>query len=620
MKRPLLSSRSAAILGIAATYFFFLLFAEFAFLELASAVAPTPGLMRLVMAGLGAGGIAGAAGAAKIFSRLKPGSLLAWAFRGCAASGLIAIIAPNLSVIVVAGVLSGVSLGTATVTLAAMLRGAIGDSRLGLCLGAGTGLAYALCNLPWIFHAPPAGQAILAAVVAGAASLLSPFFETSVNASTAPRAGEWREVMRWIAILLALVWLDSAAFYIVQHTPALRATTWSQTRTLFANAGIHLLAALLAGVWLDRGRRALVAGVALAALAIAGLSLNGTLPFPLAANWFYTAGVSLYSVALVEFPARSGRPWIAALVFAVAGWGGSAFGIGMAQDLGQIPVGFIAAAALTVALALPWRTHFAARAAVVLVAMIGMVRADDVALGREVYITEGCIHCHSQYIRPRVPAEVVNWGPATSLHGALDAAPPLFGTRRQGPDLSHVGNRRSIEWNRLHLIAPQAISPGSRMPSYAYLFARGETRGDALVAYLASLGVETIAQRQQQVMAWKPDARTVVASGRAARLFARSCAQCHGQTGRGDGRLAAQLSVPPPDWSRMPWRHVGAGDDLETALSRIIKFGVPGLPMAGHEYLPDEEIVGLARHVQSLHKKSGAVHPPPSSHEDSDRR
>ncbi len=58
----------------------------------------------------------------------------------------------------------------------------------------------------------------------------------------------------------------------------------------------------------------------------------------------------------------------------------------------------------------------------------------------------------------------------------------------------------------------------------------------------------------------------------------------------------------------MPWRRVLPGEKVETVLSRIIKFGLPGLPMAGHEYLPDAEIVGLARHVETLNKAGGS-HP-----------
>lgn len=234
-------------------------------------------------------------------------------------------------------------------------------------------------------------------------------------------------------------------------------------------------------------------------------------------------------------------------------------------------------------------------------------RADDadpfVARGREVYIREGCIHCHSQYVRPHVAADVERWGPASDLGQLLAERPPLPGNRRQGPDLARVGNRRSAEWNRLHLAAPRAVSPGSRMPGYAHLFdGTDASDGEALVAYLASLGADTIPARLTAIAAWRPAADAVADPVRARRLFHQLCTPCHGEAGRGDGPLAARLSVRPPDWPAQGWRHVAAAADVELALARIVKFGLPGSPMAGHEYLPDADVLGLARVVRSWQK------------------
>lgn len=111
---------------------------------------------------------------------------------------------------------------------------------------------------------------------------------------------------------------------------------------------------------------------------------------------------------------------------------------------------------------------------------------DPVSLGREVYVSEGCIHCHSQYVRP-VGQDRALWGTPTSVEAALDQAPVLIGNRRQGPDLANVGLRRDSSWNRLNLIEPSAIVPGSRMPSYRHLFEGEGLRGEALLAYLNSL-------------------------------------------------------------------------------------------------------------------------------------
>jgi cytochrome c oxidase cbb3-type subunit 2 len=111
---------------------------------------------------------------------------------------------------------------------------------------------------------------------------------------------------------------------------------------------------------------------------------------------------------------------------------------------------------------------------------------DPVVLGRQVYVSEGCIHCHSQYVRPVGPDQEL-WGFATSVEEALGQSPVLIGNRRQGPDLANVGLRRDATWNRVHLIDPPSVSPGSRMPSYRHLFTGDTVRGEALLSYLSQL-------------------------------------------------------------------------------------------------------------------------------------
>jgi cytochrome c oxidase cbb3-type subunit 2 len=520
----------------------------------------------------------------------------------------------------------GLALGWTTVTLASTLRAALGLRRLGLACGVGTGVAYALCNVPAVFTASAAAQswvAIAAALVGAAAALRLELHAAPADDQRPVRARG--AAAAWIVVLLALVWLDSAAFYIIQHTAAFKAVTWAGAWRLGGNAFAHLAAAVAAGFALDRGRAALVLAFAAVGLVGACLALSlATAPATAFAPVLYTAGVSLYSTALVWFPARSARPGLAAAVYALAGWGGSALGIGMAQDLARVPGWFLVLAAATIASALLGRRRaFAMAGALGLAAAFTTPAADaqdaatQLQLGREVYIAEGCIHCHSQYVRPHVAADVARWGPAAPLTAALAVTPPLFGNRRQGPDLADVGNRRTPEWQRLHLKHPRALVPGSRMPDYAYLFAGDGARGEALVAYLSSLGRDTLASRLAQIAAWRPQisaghpAASPDARGRGARLFTAWCAACHGPAGRGDGPLAPQLSVRPPDWATEPWRRVPADTppaDVDATLARIIKFGLPGSPMAGHEYFADADAVALARVVRSLH-----VSPPPSA-------
>ena len=128
-----------------------------------------------------------------------------------------------------------------------------------------------------------------------------------------------------------------------------------------------------------------------------------------------------------------------------------------------------------------------------------------------------------------------------------------------------------------------------------------------MVAYLTSLGADTQAERQAQIARWTPSADRVPPPAEMRERFVRLCAPCHGADGRGDGPVAAKLSLPPADWTQATWRYVPVGESRDLVLSRIIKFGLIGRPMAGHEYLPDGDIVGLARLVRTMHKEGDAA-------------
>ncbi len=110
----------------------------------------------------------------------------------------------------------------------------------------------------------------------------------------------------------------------------------------------------------------------------------------------------------------------------------------------------------------------------------------NIERGRAVYISEGCIHCHSQYSRPE-SKDIHLYGPQSALP-SQNRGPVLVGNRRQGPDLSTIGLRRVRDWNRRHLIDPAKLTPGSRMPRYKHLFDRKSYgKGEALLDYLESL-------------------------------------------------------------------------------------------------------------------------------------
>ncbi|NDV43185.1 cytochrome-c oxidase, cbb3-type subunit I [Flagellimonas sediminis] len=88
--------------------------------------------------------------------------------------------------------------------------------------------------------------------------------------------------------------------------------------------------------------------------------------------------------------------------------------------------------------------------------------------GRDLYIREGCVGCHSQMIRP-FRSEVERYGEYAKAGEFVYDHPFLWGSKRTGPDLLRVGGKYSDNWHLNHMYDPQSTSAGSIMPSYKWL-------------------------------------------------------------------------------------------------------------------------------------------------------
>ncbi len=88
--------------------------------------------------------------------------------------------------------------------------------------------------------------------------------------------------------------------------------------------------------------------------------------------------------------------------------------------------------------------------------------------GRDIYIREGCVGCHSQMIRP-LHAETLRYGDYSRAGESVWNHPFLFGSKRTGPDLARVGRRYSDEWHQAHLVNPRDVVPESNMPGFPWL-------------------------------------------------------------------------------------------------------------------------------------------------------
>ncbi|TBX67541.1 cytochrome-c oxidase, cbb3-type subunit I [Flavobacterium silvisoli] len=111
--------------------------------------------------------------------------------------------------------------------------------------------------------------------------------------------------------------------------------------------------------------------------------------------------------------------------------------------------------------------------------------------GRDLYIREGCVGCHSQMIRP-FRSEVVRYGDYSKSGEYVYDHPFLWGSKRTGPDLHREGGKYNDNWHFNHMWNPQSISPGSIMPAYKWLFdnkAMDYSTTEAKMRVMQTLGV-----------------------------------------------------------------------------------------------------------------------------------
>ena len=89
-------------------------------------------------------------------------------------------------------------------------------------------------------------------------------------------------------------------------------------------------------------------------------------------------------------------------------------------------------------------------------------------LGRDIYIREGCVGCHSQMVRP-LRSETERYGEYSKAGEYIYDHPFLWGSKRTGPDLHRVGGKYPDAWHYNHMDDPTSTSPGSIMPRYPWL-------------------------------------------------------------------------------------------------------------------------------------------------------
>ena len=100
--------------------------------------------------------------------------------------------------------------------------------------------------------------------------------------------------------------------------------------------------------------------------------------------------------------------------------------------------------------------------------------------GRDLYIREGCVGCHSQMVRP-FRSETERYGEYSKSGEFIYDRPFLWGSKRTGPDLHRVGAKYPDSWHYNHMMDPTSMAPGSIMPPYPWLH-----KNDLNTGYTAS--------------------------------------------------------------------------------------------------------------------------------------
>lgn len=226
--------------------------------------------------------------------------------------------------------------------------------------------------------------------------------------------------------------------------------------------------------------------------------------------------------------------------------------------------------------------------------------------GKEVFIENGCVACHTQQVRNIEMDNVWGGRPSIAADYAASArmnwwmnSATLMGTERTGPDLTNIGNRLpNDDWHLVHLFNPRIVVEESIMPSYPWLFDIKKKAGEndrvinvpasllnnsvdvvvakeealQLVAYLKALKQTSLPtgrvpgeflyrkEKQSQTGDTNEPSSEIALDG--AQLYAANCQACH-QPG-GEGLLGA---FPPLKGSKIVL------DEDPTTLINIIMNG-----------------------------------------------
>ncbi len=273
--------------------------------------------------------------------------------------------------------------------------------------------------------------------------------------------------------------------------------------------------------------------------------------------------------------------------------------------------------------------------------------------GHQIYMGNGCVYCHTQYVRPQ-DWNAAGGGKAARVAQAGDYVfqrTMLLGTERTGPDLSQEGGVHADDWHYAHFQNPRYTSSNSIMPQFSFIDGLDKTTGIPtqgsdlanLVAYVQSLGQKGADERAAIQRTNKKDLQDSLKNGQGApgsapnvpysqehldflrtlvpetwkntrsamppsnrslahgkQIFLTNCIGCHGENGDGNGPAAQYLNPKPFNFTDVKAQQAHS----EGQLYHFLLFGLPGSAMpAWGDYLTVNDIWDVINFVRTIPNK-----------------
>ena len=91
-----------------------------------------------------------------------------------------------------------------------------------------------------------------------------------------------------------------------------------------------------------------------------------------------------------------------------------------------------------------------------------------------------------------------------------------------------------------------------------------------------------------------------IAAGQA--VYQKQCAGCHGDTGKGDGKMGAELNPKPSNLSDADWKHGSTDGEIFTVIRDGVK--TPGMRPYGKK-LTTHQLWDVVNYLRSIGPKTG---------------